>query len=196
MSVKGIIERIQHDATAEAEQIKQKYIGEVKKLEEEFEKKKEKLLAAATEKAKIERKRAYQQAIDHQKSVLAQKLLAHKQKLLEQFYDSVRKEIENFEPNRYREYFADILAKLGENSGKIIVAKDADILNDEFIAIASGKIKQKTGVEPNFELVKSDDNFRGFILDIGKIRYDVTIDAVLAQIRENSEEKVISELFG
>ncbi len=196
MSVKGIIERIKHDATAEAEQIKQKYIGEVKKLEEEFENKKKKILADTEEKAKTERKRSYQRAIDHQKSVLAQKMLAHKQKLLEQFYDKVREKIENFETARYREYFADILAKLGEKSGKIFVARDTDILNDEFIAIASGKIKQKTGVEPKFELVKSDDNFRGFILDIGKIRYDVTIDAVLAQIRENSEEKVISELFG
>jgi len=196
VSVKGIIERIQRDATAEAEQIKQKYIGEVKKLEEDFENKKKRMLSDADEKSKIYRKRAYRRAIDHQKSVLAQNMLTHKQKLLEQFYDKVREKIENFDNEKYRKFFADILAELDETTGKIIVAKDADILNNEFIAIANGKIKQKTGIEPKFDLEKSDDNLRGFILDIGKIRYDVTMDAILSQIRDNSEENVIKELFG
>lgn len=196
MSVNGIIERIQRDAIAEAEKIKQKKLEEIQQLEREFRAKREEIIDDSEKRAEIERKKSYQRAIDHEHSVQSQKLLSHKQKLINEFYDIVRNHIENLSSDEYREYFAGLLAKLGENEGKIFVNADSDVLNEEFLKIAAGLIKQNSGNEPNFTIGKSEKNFRGFILDCGKIRYDTTLDAVLSIIREKTEEKVIGELFG
>ena len=196
MSVEGIISRIKQDALAEAEKIKQRFLQEIEKLQREYEQYRESVLAEARQRAERERKNAYQRAIDHARSEISRKLLAHKQKLLNQFYQKVRETVENMPPEKYREFFAEVLASLGETEGEIIVGADSEVLNDEFVKVAAEKIKSNLNKQVNFTLSRTDQNFRGFILNKGKVRYDATLEAVLSHIREKTEEKVIAELFG
>ena len=87
MSVNGIIKQIEQDAKSEVEQIRQKYGQQVEKLESEFEARREKALTEAGEKAEQERKKSYRQALEHRRSFLSRKLLAHKQDILNRFYN-------------------------------------------------------------------------------------------------------------
>ncbi|RKZ29960.1 hypothetical protein DRQ33_08315, partial [bacterium] len=61
--------------------------------------------------------------------------------------------------------------------------------------LAVEKIKSDTGKGPEWTLERVDDQFRGFILQQEKIRFDSTLDAVLSVLREKSENKVIEILF-
>lgn len=192
MSVEGIISRIKQDALAEAERIKQKYLEQIRQIEQEFEGHRQEVLAQAEQRARRERETAHQRAIDRARSELSKKLLAHKRELLDKFYARVREKIENMPPEEYRRFFARVLASLGERDGEISVGADSDVLDEEFLSEAERIIGEKC----SFNLKKTEQNFRGFVLTKGKIRYDATLESVLEFLREKTEEKVIKELFG
>ncbi len=193
MGIDGIIDRIRRDAAAEAEAIKQRYLSEVERLEREFEEKSRAALEDGRRRAENEKARAKARAIEHAKLVLSQKVLAKKLELLEKIYSAVKERIENLPHKEYKKLFATVLAKLGERRGKIVVAADADVLDEEFVRLAV----EKLGEGCEFELERtSDEDFRGFILVRDKIRYNVTLDALLEDVRERTEEEVIKRLFG
>ncbi len=196
MSVNGIIERIQRDAVAEAEKIKQQYLTQVNELEKQFDDVRKEKLENTRERAETERKKSCRRTIDHQRSIESRRLLAHKHKLLDKFYTEVLKHIENLPPDEYRLFFAEFLAKLDENEGKILISNDANVLDDDFRKAAATIVKEKTDKDTDFIIEKIEGNFRGFILNCGKVRYDVKMKTVMELIREQTEEMVIGDLFG
>jgi len=196
LSVNGIIERIQRDAVVEAEKIKQQYLTQVNELEKQFDDMRKEKLEDTRKRAETERKKSCRRTIDHWRSIESRRLLAHKHKLLDKFYREVRKYIENLPTDEYREYFAELLTKLGESEGKILISIDTNVLDDDFRKIASNFVREKTDKETNFVIEIIDGNFKGFILDCGKVRYDVKMRTVMELIRERTGEIVIGELFG
>ena len=195
MSIEGIIKRIQKDSAAEAERIKQQFSAQIAECRQKYESKREKAVKSATEQGDKERARAKQRAIDHQRLMASQKILSKKLELLDSVFELVRKRIESLPPDEYRHVMSRALQSIGENNGTVIVAADKEILNEKFIDIASNLITQSSGNECNFQLEWVDEKWRGFYLKCGKIRYNATIGALLATVREKTEENVITQLF-
>ncbi len=195
MGIDGITERIRRDALAEVERIRHECLSEIAKLESAFEHERAKVFEEAQIQAANEREISCQRSIDRARSIISQNILSFKHDLLDNLYKSVREYVESLPTNHYRDIFINALRKLGETEGTIIVAADKDILNDDFIKLASDKIESDTGKKCNFVLRKVDESWRGFILEKEKIRHNVTLDAILASARERTEEKIIRRLF-
>lgn len=195
MSIDGIVSRIERDALAEAERIKQEYISQISELEHKFETERRKKLAAAQELAQNERKKAHQRALAHSQRIIAQRILAQKMKILDELYSATREHITNLPPDEYRELFAKIISKFRRTEGSIIVAEDRNVLNEEFISLAEQKTSAEIGNDCKFSLVTVDEHWRGCYLECGKIRYNATIDAIMQSIREKTEAIAIKHLF-
>ena len=196
MSIEGIIQRIQKDAAAEAERIRQEFASQVAELDRAFQTQTDAALQKAEQEAAAERENAKRRAVEHEKLVQSQRLLAKKLDIINSLFISVREKIENLPDDEYRSLFADVLAKLGEPEGTIIVAADAEILDNRFLELATDRIKSQSGKEPNISLRSTTGNWRGFYLDRGKMRYNATLDALMASVREKTEEMIIERLFG
>jgi len=196
LSIEGIIQRIQKDATAEAERIRQEYASQIAELDKVFQSETEAALQRAEQKFTAERENARRRAIEHEKLVQSQIFLAKKLDIINSLFVSVREKIENLPDAEYRILFADVLMKLGEADGTIIVAADAKILDNRFLELAKDRIKSQSGREPGFSLQSIKGNWRGFYLDRGKTRYNATLDALIATVREKAEGMIIEKLFG
>lgn len=195
LGIDGIIERIKKDALAEAERIRQEYSSEIDKLESAFEQERAKAFEEAQILAANERETSCKRSIDKARSMISQRILTLKRELLDKLYRELREYVECLPKKSYCEIFINALRKLGETEGTIIVAADKDILDDDFIRLASERIENDFGKKCNFAIRKVDGSWRGFILEKEKIRYNVTLDAILSTAREKTEEKIIQRLF-
>ena len=195
MSINGIVQRIEKDAAAEAELIKQEYSAQIAELEHKFSGERKNILADAEKRAKIERGKAHKRAVDHAKLMMSQKILRKKMEILQRLFDEVEQHIKNLPPDEYRAFFAKILVELGQSEGEIIVAADKNVLDEKFLRIAMGKIEEKLGVKPNLSIKFVDEDWNGFLIQQQKVRYNDTLDAVMQSLRENIEEKVAKTLF-
>ena len=196
MSIEGIISKIKQDAEATAQQILEKYRQQAKKLLDEFEAYKAQKLAEAEEKAKVELERTKQRQIDHARSVAAKKILAKKRELLDKLYQLVRKKIEELPKNKYKKLFAELIAKLGVESGKILVSADEKVFDEDFADMVAKAVSEAGSGNAKFEVERIEGNFRGLYLDCGKVRYDLTVDAIMESLRERTESTVVKKLFG
>jgi len=196
LSIEGIIQRIQKDAAAEAERIRQEFASQAAELDKVFQSEMDAALQKAEQKSATEREKAQHRAIEHAKLIQSQRLLAKKLDILNSLFASVREKIESLPDDEYRSLFANVLAKLGETDGTIIVAADAQILDSRFLQLAKDKIKLQSGKESNISLQSTNGNWRGFYLHRGKMRYNATLDALMVSLREKSEGLVIEKLFG
>jgi len=196
LSIEGIISKIKQDAEATAQQILEKYRQQAKKLLDEFEAYKAQKLAEAEEKAKVELERTKQRQIDHAKSVAAKKILAKKRELLDRLYQLVRKKIEELPKNKYKKLFAELIAKLGVESGKILVSADEKVFDKDFADMVAKAVSEASSENAKFEVERIEGNFRGLYLDCGKVRYDLTVDAIMESLRERTESTVVKKLFG
>lgn len=195
MSIEGIIQRIDKDAAAEAERIKQEYSAEIAELERKFSGERNNTLADAEKHAKIEREKAHKRAVDHAKLMMSQEILRKKMEILQRLFDEVERHIKNFPPDEYRKFFVKIFVELGQSEGEIVVAADKNILNEEFFNLASKKIEEKLGVKPNLSIKFVDEGWSGFYIQQHKVRYNATLDAVMQSLHEKMEGQVAKALF-
>ncbi len=195
MSIDGIIQRIEKDAAAETERIKQEYSAKIAELAHKFSDERKDALADAEKRAKIEREKAHKRAVDHAKLVMSQNILRKKMEILQKLFDEVEQHIKNLPPDRYRAYFVKILVELEQSEGEIVVAADKNVLDENFLHLASGKIEEKLGVKPNLSIKFVDEGWNGFYIQQHKVRYNVTLDAIMQSLREKMEGKVAKALF-
>ncbi|MCD6417292.1 V-type ATP synthase subunit E [bacterium] len=195
MSIEGIIQRIEKDASAEAERIRREYAAKISDIEKKFNSERERAISDAKNRAKRERQKAHQRAIDHAKLMLSQKILSKKMEIFKKLFDEIEQFLKNLPEDEYREFFANVLLKLGQNRGTIVVAADRDILNDEFLKLVNDKITESTGEKPDFTLKTENGNWKGFYLIQEKVRYNATLEAVMQSVREEMENDIMKELF-
>ncbi len=192
MSMEGIIDRIKKDAASQAEKIRRQYADTVKKAEHDFEHDRSEALDAATARAKIERKREHDRTLEHAKSLESRRLLAHKHRVIDNFYSSVRAELEALSPDATRKLFARLLANVELSNGYIIAAKDAELFDATFFKQAADAASPR---KLDFSVRVTEGSFRGFFVESGKIRFDLTFDAIMELLRDKTQEMIIAELF-
>jgi len=195
MSIEGIITRIKQDAEASAEHIIKSYRDRAEKIRQDFKDFRKRELKKNSEAVRIERDRSKERTINHARSVANQRILRAKQEMLSQLYVKVRDYIENLSDVKYANLFANLLAEIGLESGNILLSLDSDVLGEKFLKKAEDLISKEKGEKPKYKLKKVDGDFRGFYLESGKVRYDLTLDSVLADLREKTEPIVIKMLF-
>ncbi len=194
MSIDGIIQRIERDALAEAEKIKQKYLTQVAELEREFQRERDEIIEEARKRAESERKKAMERAIDHARLNASQMILKRKTEILSELYASVQRHIENMHEEDYREFFARLVLRLNEPSAKIIVAADRDVLGESFLKLLR-EMAERSKRDIRYTIEVIDAPWRGVYVDCGKVQYNLTIDAIMQSARERTENFVISRLF-
>ncbi len=195
MSIEGIISRIKQDAEASAEHIMKSYRDQAEEIRQDFEDLRKRELKKNSEAVKIERDKSEERTINHARSIANQRILKAKQEMLSQLYVQVRNYIENLSDNKYGDLFANLLAEIGLEGGNILLSLDSDILGEKFLKKAEDLISKEKGKKPKYKLKKVDGDFRGIYLESGKVRYDLTLDSVLMDLRDKTVPIVIKILF-
>ncbi len=195
MSIEGIITRIKQDAEASAEHIMKSYKDRAEKIRQDFKDFRKREMKKNSEAVKIERDKSEERTINHARSVANQRILKAKQEMLSQLYVKVHNYIENLSDDKYADLFANLLAEVPLESGNILLSLDSDVLEEKFLNKAEDLISKEKGEKPKYILKKVDGDFRGFYLGSGKVRYDLTLDSVLMDLRDKTEPIVIKMLF-
>ena len=195
MSIEGIITRIKLDAEASAEHIIKSYRDRAEKIRQDFKDFRKRELKKNSEAVKIERDKSEERTINHARSVANQRILKAKQEMLSQLYVKVRNYIENLSDDKYANLFTNLLAEIPLESGNILLSIDSGILGEKFLKKAEDLISKEKGEKPRYKLKKVDGDFRGFYLESGKVRYDLTLDSVLMDLRDKTKPIVIKMLF-
>ncbi len=195
MSIEGIITRIKQDAEASAEHIIKSYRDRAEKIRQDFDDFRKKELKKNSEAVGIERDKSEERTINHARSVANQRILRAKQEMLSQLYVKVRYYIENLSDVKYADLFANLLAEIGLESGNILLSLDSGVLGEKFLKKAEDLVSKEKGKKPKYKLKKVDGDFRGIYLESGKVRYDLTLDSVLMDLRDKTKPIVIKMLF-
>lgn len=195
MAIKGIVERIQRDTQAQIEKIKLEYQARMDEIEERAKLEAEKIINEAQNKSTAEKEKAYRRVLEHGRFEMRKKLLAKKVSLIEKEIEIIKSKIEKMEIPQQREFFALILANLGQLDGEILVGEDKNVFNEDFLDKVREIFSRRNLGNPNFKIVHTDQKFRGIYLVSGKIRYDLSLGAIVGLIREKYFDKVAQRLF-
>lgn len=188
------------------EKIKSKIIEDAKKeaarILEDAESKRDKILKDA--KAKVEEiigkaKHEYEELKAREignKRVLAElevgkQLLAAKRKILDEVFDKLRFKLEGLEKEEYREFFVRLFEKAVETGKEeVILGEREKLLNGDFIQ----ELNKRKGW--NLRLSKQRGGFkRGVILSQGDVEVNLSIDAIVRDVKEKWEDRVVKKLF-
>lgn len=118
-------------------------------------------------------------------------VLFAKQKAIESVYYQTVTKIINMTDHIYRDLIAEILAKYAEDGDRVIVAeRDTKRLNAAWLEELSEKLHR------HITLSEETHKGRGGVILIGR-RYDknLTFEAILAQLRQETESEVVKKLF-
>ncbi|MFP4460359.1 MAG: V-type ATP synthase subunit E [Candidatus Zixiibacteriota bacterium] len=190
MALDDIIKKIQEDADKKVKSLQDEYENEKQERLAEFNDYKEKFLEKtkkdAEEKAQLHRERLISRA----QADANLELLKKKQELLSRVYKDAREKISKMDDQKKISLFADILEDIGIQKGTIIVPEGSTLDSDAFMKAISNKFDKA-----NFERKTTDEFDMGFVLKTGKIRYDNTLDSLMAQSKEILQDRLVEILF-
>lgn len=195
MAIKGIIERIHRDTQTQIEKIKLEYQNRIAELERRTKIEEDKIIADAQNKAAIEKEKSYHRALEHGRFEIRNKLLAQKISLVEKELDIIKKKLENMDLQKQQDFFAKILVNLGQPNGEIVVGEDKAVFDESFLNKVKENFARENLGKVDFKIVHSNQKFRGIHVVQGKIRYDLSFDAIINLIRERFFDKVAKRLF-
>jgi V/A-type H+-transporting ATPase subunit E len=198
MSLEGILEKIERNAQAKAEAVREE--GRVKRSEILSKAKArareiaEKILKEAAEKAELERSRASVSAeLEYRKEILKEK-----QALIEECFEAALEELVNLPTDEYQGVLRNMLLRLvtGGEQGILISPKDEQRIDRSFIDGVSKELK-KAGKQAHLKLEGTLPSIRGgFVLRSEEVEVDCSFGTLLAQLREESQGEVAGTLFG
>ncbi|HDR91292.1 MAG TPA: hypothetical protein ENN75_03480 [candidate division Zixibacteria bacterium] len=192
MSIEGILNKIQAETDEKIAEIKAETDSEIQTIEAELKNFEKAVLAKSEEKAEIEAKRAYEQAISRAETKFRMETLAVKQELVQKAFKNGFEAILNLPPEKLRERYATMLESFGEKEGEILYGKeDSAVFNGEFDSIVQKKINGA-----KFAKTKSDNFDHGFMLIAGRIQFDARAGSVFSQIADDFTDDVSLMLFG
>lgn len=118
--------------------------------------------------------------------------LAERQRLVDAAFAYAAERLRNLTDVHYKKFISGLLKRFAENGDRVSVSRrDEKVLDDRFFA----GFKAETGIE-----LKPSDIFhnrdRGVILSNAKCDKNLTVDAVIKQMRDECEPEVVEKLFG
>ncbi len=198
MSLEKLLEKIEEDARAEAEEILARARQEAeetrKRGEEEALRAGQNILATFREKAEKERVRMISAARMEKRLAI----LAAKERILEETLASTIRAMENMPLKEYREWLKSMLVRhvVTGNEEVIPSSFDRELLQDGLLQ----EINQALGsMGKRGELRLSSEGApfsRGVILRDGNIFTRLSVESLLREAREKNEEEILKALFG
>jgi len=195
MEAEQVVEKILADAKAEAEKIKsqadEKEADEQAKLSEQLDEYKKQTQNLAQKAADDERFHLLAAA----RMDIAKEFLAEKIKILDEVFTQARRQLQSLPDEQYCKLMTRLMLQAVESGDEeVIVDKNEKRIDQEFI----NQVNQKSGSNHKANLKLSDERQDigcGFILRSGRIKNNVSLDVLLAQVRKELEIELAKELF-
>ena len=191
-----VVEKILSQARVEAEKILTEARGKASKQESKF--------ASELDEYRQQTKTlADAAAADRKMRMLAaarmeirKELTAAKNAVLDEVFTSAAKQVKSLSDQEYREFITSLMVKAAETGDEeVVVGKDEKRIDDSLIKSVNGKLA--SGLKGDLRLADDRaDIDGGFILRRGSIRMNVSLDVLLAQVREQMEIELAAEIFG
>ncbi len=186
MGLEEVLKRIEE----EGERRLKSHEAEFRKQKEEIERSYGQEYNRLTRELKAEQ--SHRQAIAKQRALarfrteLRVRLLDERRKVMAEVFAAARESILKLPDKEYAEFFIRRIKGLDIDGGRVIIGR-----GDE------KRLKRRLkGALSKFEISFSDSFEHGVIVESGKIRFDLTLDAVFRELTETLEEKVAEVLFG
>ena len=185
MGYKEIIERIRQDTQEEIQQVQKETEEEIQLIETEIEQERKSQLKNIQEEAELIKKRTFEHKIASARSEMRKQILALKQQLLEELFSQAKQHLLNMPDEKYVSRIKKAVDKITDSGTIFIGAKDFQRRGEMF----------KREFEKGFTVSKTDEIDYGVIIDKGKVRYNLSVDAIFSEGRENLTEKLVNLLF-
>ncbi len=118
-------------------------------------------------------------------------VLASKQKLIDSVYTMAKKRIQNMTDNIYRDFISGFIKQYAESGDTVIIAeRDKKRVSKEYIL----ELGQKMNIVLQFSS-DTHDGDGGVILSNNKYDKNLTLDAILKEVREMTESETVKKLF-
>lgn len=118
-------------------------------------------------------------------------LLKARQQVLKNAYEQVYNKVLNMTDNIYREFIANLIIKFAENNDRVMICeKDDKRITSEFIKKIADQLKINLSLSSQFHNGKG-----GIILSSSKYDKNLTLETLIAQLRETTESKCVQKLF-
>ena len=211
MPISKIIAKIDQEAKEKAERILGEARSKVDQTLKEAKKEAEYARARILEKAKQEGLAKRRGIVSLASSEARKLVLAEKQAIIQEVYQSALENLKEMSIEDYRRYFKKMLLGLCESGDETIILspQDSERITPEFIQevnrqIAGGKGKPRKILKGSIWGEKGglsiSDETRpmagGFVLKRGKVEIDNSFDSLVRFVREQTEPEVIAILFG
>jgi len=195
MDAENVVGKILADARAEAQKIKQqaddKEAAERAKLDRQLNEHDEQTQLLAEKCAGDEKLHILAAA----RMGIAKQLLAEKRKILDEVFEQAANRLKKLPDKDYCKLMEKLMLEAVETGDEeVIVGKNETRVDDKFIS----QINRQLGSNGKGRLKLSDERQNleaGFILKRGKIKVDVSIEALLNQTRRELETELAKELF-
>lgn len=192
MSLEAIKSKIIEDAKREADRILKEAEFKRDHILKDAKAKVEEIIS----KAKVEYEEIKKRELENKRVVaeleVGKQLLAAKRRLLDEVFDRLRLKMEELPKGSYLSFFEKLL-KCAVETGEeeIILGKDEDLLNGAFIE----DVNKKNGWR--LKLSNYRRNFKkGLIISRGDVEVNLSMDAIVRDVREKWEGEVVKRLFG
>lgn len=197
MGIEQIISRIVDEAREETTRIRSEYDEKAAKMRTLWEEERTMRLETLEEELKAVTAREMSRQIIAEKLEAKKRLLAIKRKLVDEAFDSARKEFLTVGKDKYLPLMANIVATSALTGEETVVLnkKDSKEIGKDVIEKAN-KIAEKLGLKGSLTLGEPDSELEGgAILKKGSVEIRRTIDELVHEVRQNVEGRVLKALL-
>lgn len=198
MSLEKLLEKIGEDARAEGERLVAEAGEEAERIakegEEEALRSAEAVRRSFRERGERERTRIMSEALTESRAAY----LSVQEELFEEVFAAAAREFESLPEERYRAWLKQvILENAGEGLGEVIAAPFDRRLLSEGLLDEINRVLREGGGKGELVLSEEEAGFeRGVILKGEKYANNLSLQALLREVRERHEGEVLGILFG
>lgn len=194
MEAQQVVGKILADAKAEAEKIKKQadetQAAEQAKLDEQLSGYKKQTGVLAKNAGEDEKAHILAAA----RMDIAKQLLVEKRKILDEIFEQARQQLEKLSDESYLKLTTKLMLNAVETGDEeVVIDSDEKRIDQSFI----DSVNQQLDGKGELKLSADRANLgKGFILKRGRIKNNVSIEVLLAQVREELEIELAKDLFG
>lgn len=194
MEAQQVVDKILADAKAEAKKIKKQadeaQAEEKAKLDKQLSEYKKQTKAIAKKAGEDEKAHILAAA----RMDIAKQLLVEKRKILDEVFEQARKQVEKLSDKQYLELMTKLMLNAVETGDEeVVIDSEEKRIDQKFI----DSINQQLDGKGDLKLSADRANLgKGFILKRGKIKNNVSVGVLLAQVRNELEIELAKDLFG
>jgi V/A-type H+-transporting ATPase subunit E len=196
MSLEKLLEKIEEEARREAEEILARAREEAGKIEREGNeaaaRRKEDVIRSFSERAEREKSRILSQARMESRMLLSKA----REELLNASVSEARGQVLAWDKEEYATWLKGLIISHARGGEEVLASPfDAELLDGGLLDQVNGTLEER-GLQP---LRLSGDRIpaeRGVVLRRGGVAVNLTLDALVRELRERFEEELIDLLFG